>query len=286
MRVYSEKYETWGDFAAHVDAPKTTGCTWNASRDGDQQFTGTQDWADAVRVALDGDTARETQVAQILAQVSQTLQVRGAVEQVRELSYAYEGEYIDVSRYTEGEPECWGQWGTVDTDNPKRSHVRIVCDISYAGDISANDITANGAAIAALVDTLEAQGRQCDVWAVLAVSGYGTPDLDRVVFAVCVKRAEDAVDRARLVYALCHPSMLRRHLLSAIERTPEHVQKYIGKGYGSPRADSRNAYEAAFPDWADTDTVYCNPDTDFAKRATVSGAVAWIEQIAGGANHE
>lgn len=143
------------------------------------------------------------------------------------------GTYIDVGRYVEGEPECFGDFTT--PENPTKV-IRIEIGGSISHGISAETVISRGSAVAALIDLLEIRGYRCELAVCIAVEESGSQHLTTIK----VKEARQPVDIDRLAFCLAHPSFLRRVWFGFIETEKEEIRKCFkfykaaGDAYGSP----------------------------------------------------
>jgi hypothetical protein len=142
---------------------------------------------------------------------------------------------LDVGRLCAGEPEHWGQWETVDAAGVSSRFVRVVYNIGARGWADKSLLIARGATVAALVELLEHAGHRVQV----EIVSYATGDRRAIRVSAPVKLYDESLDRDRLIYAVAHPSALRRHIFSIRELAPEpflrdlHIGKEYGAGYGS-----------------------------------------------------
>ena len=99
---------------------------------------------------------------------------------------------------------------------------------------------AKGATVAALVMLLELGGVRCEVDLVQAVMPSRGPGRGKFIHhqtVVRLKEAHHALDVGRLVFALAHPSTLRRFFFSIQEQLPAEELSAAGVtsgGYGTP----------------------------------------------------
>jgi hypothetical protein len=130
----------------------------------------------------------------------------------------------------ENEPECWIQYEPVLVDAPGKV-LRLVFNICASAGISPDTIIAKGAVVAALVILLERAGFRIAVEIVNAIRG----SIEHEMW-VPVKSADQDLDLPRLVFALAHPSMLRRIWVAHQETLSPNVRAAvcIPGGGGTP----------------------------------------------------
>lgn len=142
------------------------------------------------------------------------------------------GEMIDMGSYSEGRPDCWFATQAGEELTTGAQTVTIVADASAAAGISKDVIYIRGAALTALVASLEMAGRPCEV--IVAANSS-----DLVEVRATVKRAGDPLQVDALAFALAHASMLRRLAFAVWETAPKAVLRacriYPNKGYGAVR---------------------------------------------------
>lgn len=180
------------------------------------------------------------------------------------------GAEVDMGRYLAGEPECMRESEPIRIASQGRA-VRIVVPVCYQSNVDEEVVRQRGAAVMALVDVLARAQHPLEVWGCLACTMNGK----RLSYMIEVQRANEPLDMGRVMFALAHPTMLRR-LGFAVE---EHENKTIrntfniGHGYGSiPYA----ARESDLPEIAGTSIVLPElwPNEDWSEAA----ALTWINQ--------
>lgn len=139
---------------------------------------------------------------------------------------------VDMARFIIGDPECVLAPVTVEELAPKRA-VHIVVSGSASCGVSTEAIILRGAAVAALAELLTLAGYRVK----LSLSHVCSASGDKHETRVTVKDFGEHLDLARMVYAVAHPSTLRRHMFSIEEQEPEHIRSrfgFNGGGYGIP----------------------------------------------------
>lgn len=187
------------------------------------------DFPDAVRLARDGWPEGRKAVSEITERLNNLI---GESLLKPDVFFDVAGDFVEMGRFVTGEPECMGQF--TETEMPHQGRiVRVVYNYATSCDITAESMVKRGAATVALIDALEGCGRQCEVWAVLSVSGCRST----YECVVPVKRAGEMVEIDRMAFILAHPAMLRRLTLSIEEHEAEDIRTRFGfddGGYGTP----------------------------------------------------
>jgi hypothetical protein len=107
--------------------------------------------------------------------------------------------------------------------------VKVLLNGSCSWRVTAETIQARGALACALVETLNKLGVGIEVW--IENCTYSNNNLHSML--VKLHSSEQRLDIDNLMFAMAHPSMLRRISFSVMERSdwPE-ARKIIGGGYG------------------------------------------------------
>lgn len=136
------------------------------------------------------------------------------------------GAVIDMGRYMEGTPECMVEYYPFDSD-ASQNIVSLILNVTYHAGISKEAITKNGKAMMALVEAIELNGKQAEIWTDMYVHSWGDPKYYART-AVRLKRAGEPFDVGMFMYALTHPSFLRAHMFNAMWSHPESYRSHIG----------------------------------------------------------
>jgi hypothetical protein len=142
--------------------------------------------------------------------------------------YDVEGITFDVARVLENEPESWMRFENTIIEGKGNRVIRILFNMSASGGVNTSVIAAKGAVVSALIELLEYSGVRCEVWAAdYSVSGgYSIP------LRILVKQADQNLDMGRIMYAIAHPSALRRLFFRFIETCPADMWSWFSVGYG------------------------------------------------------
>lgn len=138
------------------------------------------------------------------------------------------GSYVDVGEYVQGVPECMVEFKE---DTRPARFARVLVSASYSGGFSTKQMINRGVAIAAAIDALESQGVRCDVEVIMPCGGY--PD-GLSVITLPVKQATDPMNLDTLIFAVAHPSYLRRLVFAVMECQDEayRLRFSVGGSYG------------------------------------------------------
>jgi len=137
----------------------------------------------------------------------------------RELAYDVQGDFLDVGRYLDGEPECVGR--LVD-GNPLAKRVHFVVALSAVSNVKNTVVMARSGRLVALIDWLEAQGVRCQV--------TGIVSHESTYLEVIAKHFDEPLQVTDLS-VMAHPDFLRR----VVFRFCEYSQT-CPSGYGRARA--------------------------------------------------
>lgn len=144
--------------------------------------------------------------------------------------YAVAGGAVDIGKFVTGEPECMIEW----VSEPAASMGRVV-KVAVAGTASASidpeDMIRRGTAVVALLDTLHKLGVGVELWWDSTITGRDSRDHSTVVR---LHDSSNPLDIDDLMWAVCHPSMLRRITFGVQERSETAKAQGVGGGYGTP----------------------------------------------------
>lgn len=216
------EFGSWGEMLDYVGKepvnPKSL-----SSRSGDKKFTGTDTFEEAMELALNG---WEYATKQARALSSALFDKVSSMVERDHIVYDVEGLDIEMGAYTRNEPECWMQIHK-EMEKSAGRIVRIVVNAGASAVVDKKTIIGRGAAVAALIELLDFAGTRCEV---VTHSQFSKALAVRTL----IKAADQPLDLARLMYAVGHPSMLRRLMFSALEHNPEQHEEAGIYGYGFP----------------------------------------------------
>lgn len=142
--------------------------------------------------------------------------------------YAVSGGSVDMGKFVTGEPECMLEW----VSEPAASMGRVV-KVCLAGtvssDIKPDMIIRRGTAVVALLDTLHKLGVGLELWWDSTIRGSDMVDHST---AVLLHDSSEPLDVDNLMWAVAHPSMLRRVTFAVQERSQTAKAQGVGGGYG------------------------------------------------------
>jgi hypothetical protein len=143
------------------------------------------------------------------------------------------GADVNIGLFMAGEPECMMQFVTEPQARMGRV-VKVLVNGCTSASTNADNIIKRGAAVLTLVNTLHLMGVGVELWWEDAITGS-----DKKGYSTAVKLHDSAqpLDIDNVMFALAHPSMLRRVCFSVQEQSP-HAGKQgagaMGGGYGIP----------------------------------------------------
>lgn len=213
MNKIIRRFETFNDFleAALVVPKKQDSSSSRRIDDGRNPWSGTKTFEEAVELAKRGWAEGASKALQFRACIADA--VREIITS-RSTSYAWDvaGQFIDIGRYLEGEPECFG---TLDEAGQTAAQpvVKIFVNLAASGSVSVESLFARGAVILAAIDVLEATGKRVEVVAAKGSRGNTIHET-----YVTVKRPDQPVDADRLAFVLAHAGCLRRLFFSVMEQ--------------------------------------------------------------------
>lgn len=219
-------FPSWGELLAFVEANAGKGQGSSTCRD-DASWYGTSSITEALSVARDGWPEGEALAKDLCTKILD--KVTSLVE-VEHVNYDVEGIGLDVAAFLNGEPECWQRFERKTEEREGLKQIRVVMDVTVSGGLSTGVIIARGAAVAALVQSLEFAGSRVQLEVLPLCNG------PRWESRVLVKAADQDLDMSRVIFALAHPSMLRRIGFATQEGCPSRDNN---SGYG-PCSDSED----------------------------------------------
>ena len=182
----------------------------------------------------------------------------------QQVHYDVCGASIDIGAFVTGQPECCLNFREEERVGAGKV-LSLIANIGADRSVNAQKMFLRGAVVVALVDLLEMSGYRVEV----SVAN-GIRHFIRGEYLIPVKSAIDSVSRERLVFALCHPAMLRVVVLSLMESMPRSFREEANithtTGYGGPCPLSMIGYTADI----------AIPNAESTNFLSASSAKAWV----------
>jgi hypothetical protein len=222
MRI--EYFNSFGDFYNYA---KDNIQPLSSDKREENNWSGTKSLAQACDLARNGWTAVRPEVDELLGDLTERLADK--LDNLYKPMYDFGGAYVDMGRFVEGDPECMVTFQAV----PEGAMGRVI-KIAVAGTASAmidpEWIRKRGVAVISLVDTINKLGFGVELWWDSTIEGKDGLDHST---AVKLHDSSDTLDINSVMFALAHPSMLRRLTFSVQEQSSTAKAQGVGKGYGS-----------------------------------------------------
>ena len=197
----------------------------------DVKWAGSASLDDAVQLGIDGWHEIRPQVDAMFSKMEE--QINMALGDVFETRFDYGGDSVDIDRFMMGDPECMIDYVTTPAGRMGRV-VRVLVNGSASANVTHERIMQRGVLATALVDVLAKLGVGVEVWLESATDDRGKSKHSQLIK---LHSSEERLDIDNLMFAMAHPSMLRRIGFSILERTGWTNAKQIaqvGAGYGQP----------------------------------------------------
>lgn len=225
--LHLRRFTDYSDLLDYAEVKPTGGCS---SRDGSLEFTGTCDFAECMNLARNG-WKKGAEVDRMRAAIDKELQTIYTAPTGRRLAMSVAGHAPNIGQYLTGRPDCMYRWKITE----RKPVISILANNAARYDTPTSVIINRGAALVALIVALQAQGRS------VAIDCLATcvDNYDQIYcITVPLKKAYAPLEIDRLVFALCHPSMLRRISFSVSEHENGEIRSTFGfrsgAGYGRP----------------------------------------------------
>ena len=209
------------DYAAANPSPKD-------SDTGSASFTDSANLAEAVRLGREGYTEVRPEVDRMVESLRDRIMDRMQVAPM--MVYSVAGGVPDVGRFVSGEPECMMDFPPVPQERMGKV-VRIVVDYGASASFSASFIRKRGIVLVALIETLKVLGVSVELYGETAIACGSRGGFHTTV--TYLHNPADRLDIDSLMFAIAHPSMLRRVAFSVREQSP--VYPHIRGTYGQTR---------------------------------------------------
>lgn len=171
----------------------------------------------------------------------------------KELEWGVQGDFLDVGRFLEGEPECFG---SLTNGNPRSKRVQITLNNTWASVVNKKTILYRSKRLLRLVDWLEGQGVRTSI---VSISSSQVEHLE-----IIVKRFDEPLSITDLAI-VAHSDFLRRIIFRFDEYSKTWKEYYgsarvLGQKYDASKWES--AYNGEYSVFVDSSAGLDNPTID------------------------
>jgi hypothetical protein len=234
-----EVYESLGEAVRHAQnnpEPKS-------SNSNDKEFSLTASLQDACELATNGWSDVRPQVDKLFGELESSIAM--VLDESYSIRFDYSGDSVDMGRYMSGDPECMMDYVTEPQARMGRV-IKVMVNVANSARITPKQIMDRGVVVVALLDVLNKLGVGVELWTEMAISDGGVDTGNRFSQLVKIHDSSEMLDVDSTMFAIAHPSMLRRLAFGAIEQMPTEMFPEYRHGYGTPSEMQRKAgYDVA-----------------------------------------
>ena len=221
-------------FSRHVEALDEKKA-WHKTgwKEGNVDFCGTKTWDEAIRIGKEGweEGARKVKRLQDLILATNPILKKP-------VQYGIVGAVPSVPRAVAGNPLNMRMQGSV--ISRRRPVISLISDMSAHCGINKEAICNRAAAVATIIDQIEAAGYACEVLSTACTEGY-TSGKYKAVNVIISKESHQPVDIKRLSFGLGHVSLFRRMVFA--DWGSDHKNSGpLGRGLGHTYAFNAKEY--------------------------------------------
>lgn len=218
---YSSNWESPESFARYIQALNSNEAWHKSAWEKGGDFAGSRSMDESLEMARTGWPEGAAMASRVRDRVLAANPVRK-----QPARYDVAGAYPNVARAVAGDIKNM----RVDDrrSSKRRPTITLVANMAAPWFVTATDLSHRAAAIAAIVDQVEAAGFSCEVVATATSKGYGRDSGDwKTSVNILVKSSHQPVDIGRLAFGLGQSSVFRRFVFAdwgtekACERTLE-----------------------------------------------------------------
>lgn len=250
-----------------------TRSAFNLSRNKEENYgrksmpwSGTYDWQEAVNLATFGWNELRAGVEEAFGPIA--TEIRDAIPEQNVMVHDVTGAAVDIDAYLRGEPESMIEFVQEPVSTQGRV-ITIITNVSVSCTVDSERMVKRGVGIAALCYALNLLQHSTEIYVEAGAEYWGGRD-NSFSCVTKVKSAQNAEDIDNIMFALAHPSMLRRLYFAVFERrASSSLQKLFGHGYGSPSGVTR-------AEEVDATIVIDNQGTDI--RLLESNPAEWVRE--------
>ena len=220
-----EVYESLGEAVRHAQnnpAPRS-------SNGSDKDFSLTASLQDACELATKGWSDVRPQVDKLFGELEASIAM--VLDESYSIRFDYSGDSVDMGRYMSGDPECMMDYVTEPQARMGRV-IKVMVNVANSARITPKQIMDRGVVVVALLDVLNKLGVGVELWTEMAIADKYVDDGKRFSQLVKIHDSSEMLDVDSTMFAIAHPSMLRRIGFGSIE---QGIRKDLSNGcYGYP----------------------------------------------------
>jgi hypothetical protein len=222
------RIEEFNSFGEYIRLAKGNESPQSSNKEERNDWSGCENLKEACDLATHGWDAVRPEVDNLLADLEPRL--ADAFGEYYVTRHDVAGSFVDVGAYVTGEPECMVEF-VPEPDSRMGRVIKIAVAGTASASISPEHIRLRGVAVLALVDVIHKMGLGIELWWDSTIEGN-----DRTDHSTAVKLHDSAepLDINTVMFALAHPSMLRRLQFSVQEQSKTAKAQGVGGGYGYP----------------------------------------------------
>lgn len=222
--VWVEEYDTLADLLAYA---RSNTKRLSSDKRGNGDWAGSDSLDDACDLGTRGWHEIRPEVDKLINSLDNV--ISATFGNMFETKFNITGDSGDIDRYLVGDPECMIDY--VDVPQTRMGRVvRLLINGTVNATVSAETIRQRGAMVCSLVDIINRLGIGVEVFSEIATRSSGKYHS----MLTKLHDSQQLLDIDNLMFAIAHPSMLRRISFSNIEMSKwGEAKKIIGAGYGS-----------------------------------------------------
>lgn len=235
--AYVRRYNSLDSFIqACQDRRYRNGASSETNRGG---WHGSNSFEHATQLAMEGWTEKRGLVDDLSAGLIHAIRenMKPAVEYID----GFSGSSVMMGRYMQGNPRCVMRPIITEEVGTQRT-TRILINAIASASVDPDVIMRRGIAVVALVELLAAANRSSEIFMESPISGrslHGNSKKRKYTILVQIKHSSDVLDINKLMFAMAHPSFLRRFIFAYEEGEESKIRRGFGiqpegYGYGMP----------------------------------------------------
>lgn len=223
-QTFQSVWESPEAFARYIETLDRSKSWGKMGFDEDEQFTGTKDMDEALKLAKYGWKEGADQIEKLRSRIQ-----AANPKSPKMIRYGLAGSTPNVPRAVSG--NIFNMRQPEKAKSHKKPVITLVSNMVAAWYVNKDAISNQAATIAAIVDEVESQGYSCEVIATAMSRGYGK-DKFQAATSIIIKHSHQPVDTMKLAFGLGHASLFRRMIFAdwCAEKT---CKNGLGSGLGS-----------------------------------------------------